>query len=399
MGSYDTYKTLILFFSPLILRKTISLYRALRTAIRTRPPPRPLPTQASYALNLLFATSFLFLLLSLPISPYSFQPNIFTLTSSRLTTSTDLLFTRLARLRPNTLLTPTDIALKAKLTSPALRKIYLRFGPDTLLNCPFCSLDSETSWLIYYLPLTALLPHFLHLLITGLATSHPLTGPDASRWRKTFTWAALALLTLDITLITFYNPSKHGTGPSGGNTTNNTPANPTEIPRSFHNRLTLLRYLALSLFDACAAGLIYLSATNRFFYTPPTAAEQVETLVRDLVGVVAGVAGKLHAVSVVRNATVRDRGLKGREDGYWRAVVAMEGSGDGEGGAGGSVWEEEEVVRAMKRVMERRGKGEGGGGGVDLARVGVEAGNYVEGVTRGLDESDGEGEGEGEGGM
>ncbi|KAK2774871.1 hypothetical protein FQN52_004203 [Onygenales sp. PD_12] len=387
MGSYDTYKTLIIFFSPLILRKTLSLYRSLRTAIRTRPPPRPLPTQASYALNLLFLASFVFLLLSLPISPYSFQPNIFTLTSSRLTTSTDLLFTRLARLRPNALLTPTDQLLKAKLTSPALRKIYLRFGPSTLLNCPFCSLDSETSWLIYYLPLTALLPHLLHLLITGLATSTPLTGPSPSRWRKTFTWAALALLTLDITLITFYNPSKHGTGPSGA--TNNT----TEIPRSFHNRLTLLRYLCLSLFDAGAAGLIYLSATNRFFYTPPSAAEQAETLVGNLVGAMAGVAGKLHAVSVVRNATVRDRGLKGREDGYWRAVVAMEGEGEGDGGGEGSVWEEEEVVRAMKRVMERRGKGEGEGGGVDLARVGVEAGNYVEGITRGLEESDGEGEG------
>ena len=43
-----------------------------------------------------------------------------------------------------------------------------------------------------------------------------------------------------------------------------------------------------------------------------------------------------------------------------------------------NIWEEEEVARAMSRAMA-------GQGGVDLAQLGMNANEFVRGVTEGLD--------------
>ncbi|PGH02125.1 hypothetical protein GX51_04829 [Blastomyces parvus] len=394
MGNYDTYKTLLIFLSPILFRKARSLYSSLRASLAQRRQPRPLPPSAGLALNILFVTTALFLFLSLPawtgLNPHAPSPNIFALTQSRLSIPTELLFARLARLRPNNTLTTLDTQLKAQFTSKVARKLYLRYGPETLLACPFCTPDNETTYLLYYLPMHTLLPHLLHLLVTGLVTSNPLTGRSASRFRSKFTLAALSLLLIETLLVAFYNPAS--TSDPTAHKTSSPPLNPHEIPTSFHNRLTTLRLLSFTIFDALAAAIIYLAATHRFFYTPPTPAEVAEQLVANASATLASATAKVHAVSVVRNATVRDRGLKARDDAYWTAVVAMEGSGGmslGKSGVGegGSVWEEEEVVRAMTRVMQRR-NAEGKGDVVDIGRLGVEASSYVEGVTAGLEGDD-----------
>ncbi|PGH08264.1 hypothetical protein AJ79_06050 [Helicocarpus griseus UAMH5409] len=387
MGNYDNIKTLLIFFSPLIFRQTRSLYRSLRTSLSHRPAPRPLPNSAAFALNILFITICVTLFLSLPastgINPHAPSPNIFTQTNSRLNTPTELLFSRLARhYRPPTnTLTESDLLLKSKFTIPSARKIYLRFGPDTLTNCPFCTPDNEASYLIYYLPFHTLLPHLLHMFLTGLITSRPLTGASASRWRGKFTLAALLLFLLETLLVSMYDPNTHGTGS-------------TDIPSSFHNRLTSARFLSFTLFDATCAAIIWLTATHRFFYKPPSPAQVAEKIVSNVSTTLAGATAKAHALSVVRNATVRDRVLKGRDDAYWRTVVAMEGSGaDGNNNNNnrGSIWEEEEVVRAMTRVMQRR-NASGKGDEVDLGRLGVEAGSYVDGVTAGLEREEVDGD-------
>ncbi|KAG5297627.1 hypothetical protein I7I48_06795 [Histoplasma ohiense] len=404
MGNYDTYKTLLIFFSPLLFRKARSCFHSLRSSLAQRPQPRPLPPGAALALNILFISTCLFLFLSLPawtgLNPHAPSSNIFALTQSRLNTPTEILFNRLARLRPNNTLTSLDTQLKAKFTSPTLRRLYLRYGPETLLACPFCTPDAETTYLLYYLPLHTFLPHLLHLLITGLVTSNPLAGSSASRFRSKFTLTALSLLLLETLLVAFYNPAS---SPNPAKAHHKTPsAIPQDIPSSFHNNLTTFRLLTFTIFDALAAGTIYLAATHRFFYTPPTPAEVTDQLVAIASATLANATAKVHAVSVVRNATVRDRGLKARDDAYWTAVVAMESSGLlgtslGGLGEGGSVWEEEEVVRAMTSVMRRRNAG-GKGDVVDVGRLGVEANSYVEGITAGLergDDDDDDGDGDG----
>ncbi|GAT25472.1 similar to An04g00630 [Aspergillus luchuensis] len=381
----DGIKSVLIFFAPIIIPRAINYYRTLRVALSSRPPPRPLPQDASRALNVLFLTITLFFCLSLPFNPHAPSPSIFTLTNSRLTTSTDIIFSRLARLRPNESLTPSDTLLKSKLTSTLARKVYLRFGPETLTNCAFCSLDNLTTYAIYHLPFNVLLPHLFHMATIGLVTSSTFAGSDASKWRKEFSIMGIAFTLLDIYVVMSYDPMAYASAAVRAGVA---------VPSSSYYQIGLLRPLLFAIFDGVCALLIWLSATRRFFFTPPSQAEQVDQVVSASLGALSGSTSKLHAVTVARNAVVRDKMLRDRDEAYWRTVVAMNVDnpamkagtvvGGGENGEEEgavpptSIWEEEEVVRAMSRAMA-------GQGGVDLARLGMDAAEYVNGVTAGLE--------------
>lgn len=360
----------MIFFAPVLIPRAINFYRSTRVSIAQRPSPRPLSASAGRSLNVLFIAIITFLVLSLPFNPHAPGSNIFSLTRSRLNTPTDVVFNRLARYRPQNTLTPADTLLRSKLTSIGARKVYLRFGPDTLTSCQFCSLDNIDSYLIYYLPFNTLLPHLLHMLLLGFVTSAPFGGREAARWRNKFTIAGLALAAIDLYVVSTYDPVQSA---SVAVRAGQVP------PPSLYHSITQLRPLALSIFDGICALLIYLSATNRFFFTPPSQADQVDQLVSASLSSLAETGSKLHALSVTRNAVVRDKALKERDDAYWATVVAMNGENAGVGnGEASNVWEEEEVVRAMSRAMA-------GQGDVDLAALGVNAGQYVNGVTDGLE--------------
>ncbi|PYI10352.1 hypothetical protein BO78DRAFT_404134 [Aspergillus sclerotiicarbonarius CBS 121057] len=376
----NSIKSVFIFFAPIIIPRAINYYRSLRVALATRPPPRAVPQDASRGLNVLFCAITLFFCLSLPFNPHAPSQSIFTLTHSRINTSTDIIFSRLARLRPDETLTAADALLKSKFTSVGARKVYLRFGPDTLTQCAFCSLDNLHTYALYHLPFHVFIPHLFHLAIIGLATSAPFAGPDASKWRKAFTIMAVSLALLDVYIVMTYDPMQYASAAVRAGVA---------IPSSAYYQLGLLRPLVFAVFDGVCALLVYVSATRRFFFAPPSQADQVDQCVSASLNALSGTTSKLHAVSVARNAVVRDKVLKDRDDAYWRTVVAMNVDNpalkeiieeDGGGGAAAptSIWEEEEVVRAMSRAMA-------GQGGVDLARLGVEASEYVNGVTSGLE--------------
>lgn len=363
-------RSLLIFFAPVLIPRAVNFYRSTQATIAQRPSLRPLTSSNARSLNLLFIAIVTFLVLSLPFNPHAPAPNIFGLTRSRLNTSTDVIFNRLARYRPRNTLTPADTLLRSKLTSIGARRVYLRFGPDALTSCQFCSLDNIDSYLLYYLPFNTLLPHLLHMLLIGLATSAQFGGQEVARWRNKFTIAGLALAAIDLYVATTYDPVQSASAAVR--------AGQVPPPSSYH-QLTLLRPLALAVFDGACAVLIYLSATNRFFFTPPSQADQVDQMVSASMTSLAGTSSKLHALSVTRNAVVRDKALKERDDAYWQTVVAMNGENAGVGsGEASNVWEEEEVVRAMSRAMA-------GQGDVDLAALGVNASEYVNGVTGGLE--------------
>ncbi|KAE8145286.1 hypothetical protein BDV25DRAFT_133930 [Aspergillus avenaceus] len=372
--SRDSSGSLIIFFAPILIPRFLNLYRSTRVALASRPTPQALPPKAARALNVLFFAILLFLLLSLPFNPHAPSPSIFSLTRSRLNTPTDVIFSRLARYRPGNTLTEADILLRSRFTSLGARKVYLRFGPDTLTGCQFCSLDNMQSYLLYYLPFHTLLPHIFHMVMVGLVTSAPFAGREAANWRNKFTVAGLAMACLDLYVVFTYDPVQSAS-----------PAVRAGIvpPSSLYHQITFMRPLAFAIFDGVCALLVYVTATNRFFFTPPSQADQVEQLVDSSLSALSGATTKLHAVSVARNAVVRDKVLKDRDDAYWRTVVAMNADmvkvdKRDPSTAPTSIWEEEEVVRAMSRAMA-------GQGGVDLAKLGVNAAEYVNGVTAGLD--------------
>lgn len=334
---------------------------------------------------MLFASVAFFLVLSLPFNPHAPEANIFTLTRSRINTPSDVLFHRLSRLRPNNLLTDTDVRLRERLTSLGARKVYLTYGPDALVSCQYCSFENLDTYFLYYLPFHVLLPHLVHLAILGAATSAPLAGRESARWRTKFTLAGLVLAALDLWIVYSYDAV---TSASPAVRAGQTP------PVGLYNMITLLRPLALTIFDALCALVIYLSSTNRFFFKPPSQKDQVDQAVSAVLTLLTGANNKLHAASVARNAVVRDKALKSRDDVYWQTMVAVENPTRGSGSGAGpteqqiegvervdvvnNIWEEEEVARAMSRAMA-------GQGGIDLAQLGTNAHEFVRGVTEGMD--------------
>ncbi|KAL4929578.1 uncharacterized protein BDV17DRAFT_58308 [Aspergillus undulatus] len=365
--SWGAIQSLALIFAPIILPRLINFFRYIKVALTSRPNPRPLPAGASRALNVLFVSILVFLLLSYPSNPFAQSPSIFSLTRSRITTSLDTIFSRLARLRAGGVLTDADELLRSKLISKEARRVYLRFGEKALTQCRFCKVDNPNTYALFYYPANSMIPHLLHMAAVGIATSASFAGREAARWRTKFTIAGLLLAAIDLYVVFMYDPVKSGS---------EAVRDGIEVPPSMFQRMAVVRPLALACFDTVLAGFIYVSATNRWFFAPPSQADEVDRVVAASLAALTGASSKLHAASVTRNAVVRDRVLKDRDHAYWQTVVSM--GSDGGSGTPLGVWEEEEVVRAMSRAMA-------GQGGIDLAKLGVSAAEYVNGATAGLE--------------
>ncbi|KAL4782394.1 hypothetical protein BJX76DRAFT_332900 [Aspergillus varians] len=355
--------------APIVLPRILNFIRYTKVALTSRPNPQPLPPAASRALNVLFCSIIVFLLLTYPSNPFAPSPSIFALTRSRLSTPVEAVFSRLARFRENGVLTEADTLLRAKLVSKEARKIYLRFGEKALTQCQFCKLDSPNTYALFYYPGASMIPHLFHMAVVGIATSATFAGRQAARWRTKFTIAGLLLAAVDAYVVFMYDPVK--SGPQAVR-------DGVAVPPALFQRMAVLRPLVLACFDVVLAGFIYVSATNRWFFTPPSQAEEVDQAVSVSLAALTGASTKLHAASATRNAVVRDRVLKDRDDSYWQTVVASGEGVPGVPGAPSGIWEEEEVVRAMSRVLA-------GQGGVDLAKLGVNAAEYVNGATAGLE--------------
>ncbi|OAP57283.1 hypothetical protein AYL99_08021 [Fonsecaea erecta] len=357
-----------LFFT-FVLPRAINYYRALKTAYRTGSPPRPLPKRTSRGLNVLFASICVFLYASWPLKGDLADHNVFVVTQSRLTVPTDVLFERLALLRENRVLTATDEALRAKLTSPALRQLYLRFGPSTLRDCPFCHPDDPLSYVLYHLPTNVVLPHLFHICCLGLATSETVAGYEASTWRRTAILTGLVVAATDLFLTATYTPPV---------------ATSTTAPGGTFWLASTLRYLSLCTFDGVVALCIYAAATGRFSFLFPGAAgvgpeldgelarrrtdEQLAQANRAL----QTTAMNLRGYTIARNAVVRNPALKDRDDAYWRSVVAVDPAITDD-----IMSEDEDVQAAVARAY--------GTGAINIATVRREAEEFVGRATRALD--------------
>lgn len=216
-----------------------------------------------------------------------------------------------------------------------------------------------------------LLPHFLHFLVIGLATSGAITSPMAARSRIRFLLPALGLLAADIYLNTLFSPYPAFITPTSQPAT------------SLFTLLKIVRPLSICLLDALFTLYIWATTTNRFIFFPflvdPNSAAnpsiealqaQAQDLVRTSALALQQAQGKLRAVNVARNAVVRDRDLKERESQYWTEVRDVEAEDSG-------VWQDEEVQAAIAKVY--------GMGGIDVPKARKDTGSFVDGVTKNLE--------------
>lgn len=343
MVALSTLKTLLFTVGPLLVPKLITWYRTQKVkAVSVPVPIQPVPRPASRSLLILLITALLALLSTLP----AFAPeNIFTTTSSRLQTSNDVLFTRLALARGPDGLTADDHTLKPKIASLDSRLLYLTYGPSVLTHCPFCTSDEPLTYFYYALPALAL-PHLLHALALGLATSSAIAGAPANRWRTTASLLAVGLACVELYLVGSYEWKANARS-----------LRPEQYVL-FHWRMRVFRGIVIAAADALVAGLLWLSATNRMFVVPVSAGERMEGAMR----VLENARGRLNAVGIVRNAVVRDEGLRGKAEAYWRR----------EGVVMGEVMDEREVVEGVRNALSGR---------IQVARVEEEARRYAEGIT------------------
>ncbi|KAL7623862.1 hypothetical protein AAE478_005418 [Parahypoxylon ruwenzoriense] len=326
--SWGTIKSLLIFFGPILLPKALSYYRSLRASSRgPGQSVRPLPSPSFRALALLVSTAAVLLVLALPV----FAPeNLFARTQSRLQIPTDVLFNRLAALRPGNALTATDSALRLKFVNLESRLLYLRFGPRVLADCPFCASDDPRSYLYYAAP-SLLAPHLLNLVLVSAATSDLIAGSDPSHgstWRGFGALSAGLLSALDLYLAGSYN---HQANSRATRLSELTP---------FFWQLRAFRYASLGALDLILAGLIYLSSTRRLFAAAPSTAARVEATTRAL----QTTKSRLNAVAIVKNAAARDEELRARGAAYWQH----------EGRLMREVMEERDVVEGVNDALQNR---------------------------------------------
>ncbi|MCJ1476634.1 hypothetical protein MMC13_005302 [Lambiella insularis] len=343
MVSWSTIQALLFTLGPLIIPRLYSYYKAIRTQVQTSTLPiRPTPAHVRYALNILFVAS---VLAATSTLPYFSPENIFALTSSRLHTPTDVLFTRIAGLRPQNQLTDFDNALRSRLTSLDGRCLYFTYGPSTLAHCPFCNSDDPGSFLYYALP-SIISPHIVNLIVLGLATSTAISGVEGSRWRTMSALVGSVIAMVDGYMFHIYEWKANSRATSADELV------------FFYWRMRIARGLAIALLDAGFAGLMWASSTNRLFVVPVSSAERLETVTR----VMESTRGKLGALGMVRNVTVRDETLRRKAEAYWKR----------EGEFMGEVMDEKEVVEGIRSAL--------GSGRMSVSMIEEEARKYAESV-------------------
>ncbi|KAF2278063.1 uncharacterized protein EI97DRAFT_457287 [Westerdykella ornata] len=316
-----TLHSLLIVFGPFLLPRLINVFNSARAASRSV-PIRPTPPKVQHALNLLAASAAVCLVLTLP---YFAPENVFLKTQSRLQIEPSVLFARLRLLRD---LTPADETLRIKFGSIQNRLVYLAYGPDTLLNCIWCSSgagNDAQNYLLYSLP-KLVTPHIFHLAVLGLATSS-FVGTEGSRFRIHATIAGLVLLVAEAWYLGTYDIS------------GNKKARMLQEIDFAHWRVRLLRYLSFAAVDAALGLVLWLTSTNRWLARPASIAERLEMTTRDAEQSLS----KLHALGLLSNSINRDQTLRNAREAYWR----MEGEEMAE------VVQEEDVTAEINKALSK----------------------------------------------
>ncbi|KAI1368943.1 CHD5-like protein-domain-containing protein [Xylaria arbuscula] len=326
-GASTTIKALLMFLGPMLLPKFIGYYQRYQASSKAAPNNnsrlKPLSAGALRSISILASVALVFLVLALP--PFATE-NIFYRTASRLQAPTDVLFSRLSAIRPESRLTKDDLVLRSKFINLESRLLYLQFGPDVMISCPFCSSDDPKSYFFYAIP-SILAPYLLNLFITSIATSTTFGDGGVSRWRSIAATTTVVVAFIELWVVGTYERALNAQA-----------TRYTDLEVLF-NTMRTSRYLVLGILDAVVAALIWLSTTERLFARPPNPAARVEAVIRQMLTT----KSKLSAVGIVKNTTLRNDDLRARISAYWMQ----------EGKVMREVMEEREVVEGVNDALKR----------------------------------------------
>jgi hypothetical protein len=336
--------SLLIVFGPFLIPRVFDWINVARATSRSV-PVRPTPQRVQYALNLLFVSALVCLVLSL--SRYA-PENVFLKTQSHIRTENSVLFTRLRHLRP---LTEEDDALRTKFNWGVRNKLlYLAYGPDTLLNCVWCTTadgSDQQNYFLYALP-KIVTPHIFQLAVLGLATSS-LVGSEGSRFRTHATIAGILLMVVELWYMGTYDISV------------NKRAKFVQDIDSAYWRVRFLRYITFAVVDMGLALVLWATSTNRWLAKPVSIAERMETTTRTAEETL----HKMRALALLANSVNRDPALRGVREEYWRT----------EGQVTAEMVQDEAVTEQINAVIGRK----------NFSELQGRVGEVADGILKGLD--------------
>lgn len=207
------------------------------------------------------------------------------------------------------------------------RLLYLKFGPEVLSTCRFVDpkdADASVVYMLYALP-TILAPHLANLLVLGIVTSVLVAGAEASGWRNAATLSACVLAVAEIVIVFMHDHRA------------NAQATHYEALDNFYWKARVIRGICISAMQGLFGWLIYLSATNTGFCSPPSTQEQIAQVARSADVVLSRVRG----LGAVRNVIFRDAAMRAKIQHYWtQEDMVMR-----------SIFEEREVVDAVNEAL------------------------------------------------
>ncbi|KAF1850003.1 uncharacterized protein K460DRAFT_360869 [Cucurbitaria berberidis CBS 394.84] len=336
--------SILIIFGPFLIPRVFDWINVARATSRSV-PVRPTPPRVKNALNLLFLSAVVCLVLSLS----RFAPdNIFLSTQSHIRTETSVLFARLRHLRP---LTDEDDALRTKFGGSARNKLlYLTYGPDTLLNCVWCTTadaNDQQNYFLYSLP-KIVTPHIFQLGVLGLATSS-LVGSEGSRFRTHATIAGILLMVVETWYMGTYD------------ITINKRAKFVQDLDSVYWRIRFLRYITFAVVDIGLAFVLWATSTNRWLAKPVSIAERIETTTRQAEETM----NKMRALGLLTNSVNRDPALRGVREEYWRT----------EGQVMAETVQDEAVTEQINNVISK----------MDFSALQGRVGEVADGILKGID--------------
>lgn len=322
---------IFLFAGPWLFPRALAFYRSIRSGNQgPNTTVRPPPPHVQRCLNILFGGVLVCLVLTLP---YFATPNVFKETGSRLGLPTKLLQSRLHALREGNLAPLEQLFLEKMDQEPQkwnapkdTALLYAAYGPEVVLQCPFCSPEQPNTYLYYALP--AIMGwHMVHIFLLGAITSTFCSGSEGARWRTYATIAGVALAAGEFYMTYTYNWELNGL------------MRRLEDVDWFYWDMRMWRQLAFAAIDGLLGWFLWLTSTNRWLVKPATITEQLSEATNTL----ADSYTQINIVSSLRNAIVRDTELRATQEEYW-LLAAREAQ---------SIESEREVIDARNIAMSR----------------------------------------------